>query len=235
MLDYLYDGAQREKNNGRTMKELKAAVASTLINRAELAKRGQRLEYCTIAWNSFEGLAALITGSLAGSIALVGFGLDSLIEVVSGAALLWRLHHDADEQKRAAAERIALTIVGGCFIALSLYITFDSLRSLISRKPPEHSITGIAVAIASLVAMPLLAHAKGNVAQQLGSAALHADAKEADFCMYLAAIVLGGLALNLWLGWWWADPLAGLIMVPIIAREGWTSLQGKACGDGCSH
>jgi hypothetical protein len=98
------------------MEELKSADASTAINRADLARRGQRLEYCTIAWNSLEGLAALITGSLAGSIALVGFGLDSLIEVVSGVALLWRLHHDADEQKRTAAERIALRIVGSCCV-----------------------------------------------------------------------------------------------------------------------
>jgi divalent metal cation (Fe/Co/Zn/Cd) transporter len=217
------------------MEELKSVGASAAVNRSGPIRRGQRLEYWTIAWNSLEGLAALISGLLAGSIALVGFGLDSLIEVVSGAALLWRLHHDADEQKRAAAERIALRIVGSCFIALSLYITYDSLHSLISRKPPEHSIAGIAVAIASLVVMPLLARAKRGVAQQLGSAALQADAKQADFCMYLAAIVLGGLVLNLWLGWWWADPLAALTMVTIIAREGWSSLQGKGCADGCRH
>jgi divalent metal cation (Fe/Co/Zn/Cd) transporter len=235
MLDHLDDGTHGEKNNGRTMEELKSGGASTLTNRAELARRGQWLEHCTIAWNSFEALAALITGLLAGSIALVAFGLDSLIEVVSGAALLWRLHHDADEQKRAAAERIALRIVGSCFIALSLYITYDSLHSLVSLKPPEHSLAGVAVAIASLVVMPLLARAKRGVARQLGSAALHADAKQADFCMYLAAIVLGGLAFNFWLGWWWADPLAGLIMVPIIAHEGWSALRGKACADGCGH
>lgn len=209
--------------------------ASISIDRGALARRGQRLEYVTIAWNTLEGLASLISGLLAGSSALVGFGLDSLIEVISGTALLWRLHHDADEQHRAAAERIALHIVGGCFIVLSLYITWDSLHSLISRKAPEHSVAGIAVAIAALVAMPLLAGAKRGVARQLGSAALHADAKQADFCMYLAAILLGGLALNLWLGWWWADPLAALLMVPIIAREGWSSLQGKACVDGCGH
>jgi divalent metal cation (Fe/Co/Zn/Cd) transporter len=209
--------------------------ASISIDRGALARRGRRLEYVTIAWNTLEALAALISGLLAGSIALVGFGLDSLIEVISGAALLWRLHHDADEQHRAANERIALRIVGSCFIVLSLYITFDSLHSLISREGPEHSIGGIVVAIAALVAMPLLARAKRDVARQLGSGALHADAKQADFCMFLAAIVLCGLALNLWLGWWWADPLAGLIMVPIIAREGWSSLQGKTCAGGCGH
>ena len=209
--------------------------ASISMDRGALARRGQRLEYVTIAWNTLEGLASLISGLLAGSSALVGFGLDSLIEVISGTALLWRLHHDADERRRAGADRIALRIVGACFIVLSLYITLDSFHSLIYRKAPEHSVAGIAVAIAALVAMPLLARAKRGVARQLGSAALHADAKQADFCMYLAAILLGGLALNLWLGWWWADPLAGLLMVPIIAREGWSSLQGKACADGCGH
>ena len=209
--------------------------ASISIDRGALARRGRRLEYVTIAWNTIEALAALISGLLAGSIVLVGFGLDSLIEVISGAALLWRLHQDADERRRAATERIALRIVGTCFIALSIYITVDSLHSLISRKAPEHSIAGIVVAIAALVAMPLLARAKREVARQLSSAALHADAKQTDFCMYLAAIVLGGLALNLWLGWWWADPLAGLIMVPIIAREGGTASQGKTCADGCGH
>jgi divalent metal cation (Fe/Co/Zn/Cd) transporter len=188
------------------------------------------LEYYTIAWNTLEGLAALISGLLAGSIALVGFGLDSLIEVISGSALLWRLHQDADERKRAAAERIALRIVGSCFIVLSLYITYDSLHSLISRKAPEHSIAGIAVAVAALVVMPLLARAKRDVARQLSSAALHADAKQTELCMYLAAIVLGGLVLNLWLGWWWADPAAGLIMVPLIVKEGVAAFRGESCG-----
>jgi divalent metal cation (Fe/Co/Zn/Cd) transporter len=210
-------------------------VNAVLVDRATLARRGKRLEYVTIAWNTVEGLASLISGMLAGSTALIGFGLDSVIEVVSGTALLWRLHHETDERHRASTERIALRIVGSCFIVLSLYLSLDSLQSLISKKAPEHSIWGIGVAIAALVAMPLLARAKRNVARPLGSGALRADAKQADFCMYLAAIVLGGLVLNLWLGWWWADPLAGLMMVPIIAREGWSTLQGKTCADGCGH
>jgi divalent metal cation (Fe/Co/Zn/Cd) transporter len=219
----------------RTMEELESMEASTTMNRGELTRRGQRLEYFTIAWNILEGLAALISGLLAGSIALIGFGLDSLIEVISGAALLWRLHYDADERQRAAAERIALRIVGSCFIGLSIYITFHSLHSLIFRKAPEHSIAGIVVAIAALVVMPLLARAKRNVARQLRSAALQADAKQTDFCAYLAAILLLGLILNALFGLWWADPAAGLIMVPIIVREGWYALQGKTCADGCGH
>jgi divalent metal cation (Fe/Co/Zn/Cd) transporter len=203
--------------------------ASNTIDRGALARRGQRLEYFTIGWNSIEALAALITGLLAGSIALVGFGLDSVIEVVSGAALLWRLHRDVDAQQREKAERFALSIVGSSFLALAAYITVDSLRSLFLRKSPEHSLMGIVVAIAAMVVMPVLGHAKRDVARQLGSAALHSDARQADFCMYLSAILLGGLVLNIWLGWWWADPLAALIMVPLIAKEGIGAFRGKTC------
>jgi len=203
--------------------------ASNTIDRGVLTRRGQRLEYFTIGWNSIEALAAIITGLLAGSIALIGFGLDSMIEVVSGAALLWRLHRDVDEQQREKAERFALWIVGSCFMALAAYITLDSLRSLVFRKSPEHSLIGIVVAIAAMVVMPVLGRAKRDVARQLGSAAMHSDARQADFCMYLSAILLGGLVLNVWLGWWWADPLAALIMVPLIAKEGIGAFRGKTC------
>ena len=202
---------------------------SNTIDRDVLARRGQRLEYFTIGWNSIEALAALITGLLAGSIALVGFGLDSVIEVVSGTALLWRLHRDVNKRQREKAERFALWIVGICFMALATYITFDSLRFLFFRESPEHSLAGIVVAIAAMVVMPVLRRAKRDVARQLGSAAMHSDAKQADFCMYLSAILLGGLVLNLWLGWWWADPLAALVMVPLVAKEGIGALRGKTC------
>jgi len=202
---------------------------STTIDRGVLARRGQRLEYFTIAWNSIEGMAALISGILAGSIALVGFGLDSVIEVISGAALLWRLNRDFDRGQREDAERIALRIVGVCFVVLAAYIAYGALHSLVSRTAPEHSLPGIIVSIAALVVMPLLGRAKRDVARQLRSAAMHSDAKQADFCMYLSAILLGGLVLNLWRGWWWADPLAALVMVPLIAREGIDALRGKSC------
>jgi len=195
---------------------------STTIDRGVLARRGQRLEYFTIAWNSIEGAAALVSGMFAGSTALVGFGLDSMIEVISGAALLWRLRRDN-------AERIALRIVGVCFVALAAYIAYGALHSLLSRAAPEHSLPGIIVSIAALVVMPLLGRAKRDVARQLRSGAMHSDAKQADFCMYLSAILLGGLMLNLWLGWWWADPLAALVMVPLIVREGIGALRGKTC------
>jgi divalent metal cation (Fe/Co/Zn/Cd) transporter len=154
-------------------------VNASITERTLLARRGQRLEYFTIAWNSIEALAALIAGILAGSVALVGFGLDSVIEVFSGAALLWRLQHDVDRRQREDAERIALRIVGGGFMILAAYITFDSLLSILSRKAPEHSLAGVVVAIAALVAMPLLGRAKRDVARRLSSAPMHSDAKQA--------------------------------------------------------
>ena len=199
--------------------------------RARLIRRGQLLEYFTIGYNSLEGLIAIAAGLIAGSIALVGFGFDSIIEVTSGAALLWRLHADVDEARRERAEAIALRIVGVCFLALTAYVSYDSIKSLIRREPPEESIPGIILAVASLIIMPLLVRAKRKVARAINSNALAADAKQTELCTYLSAILLGGLLLNLLLGWWWADPLAALVMVPIIAKEGIEALRGETCDD----
>ena len=207
------------------------AVAAATIDRTLLIKRGQRLEYFTIAYNSLEGLIGIAAGLVAGSIALIGFGLDSIIEVTSGVALLWRLHHDADQSGREQKERTALRIVGACFLALAVYVTYDSLASLLTHQAPETSKVGMGLAAVSLVVMPLLARAKRRIASNIGSAALHADAKQTEFCTFLSAILLGGLLLNALLGWWWADPIAGLAMVPIIAKEGLGGLQGRACCD----
>lgn len=204
---------------------------SSAAERSRFVERDRRLEYFTIFWNSLEALAALISGFIAGSVALVGFGLDSLIEVTSGAALLWRLHHDKNTVRREAAERLTLRIVGSCFLLLSAYIAYDSLASLVRTEAPARSLPGIVVALASLIAMPLLSRAKRRVGVALGSAAMAADARQTDFCTYLSGILLGGLLLNALLGLWWADPLAGLVMVPIIAKEGMAGWQGKACCD----
>ena len=200
-------------------------------DRARQVKRGKLLEYFAIGYNSLEGLIAITAGLFAGSIALVGFGFDSIIEVSSGAALLWRLHADGDASRRERAERISLRIVGIAFLALALYVACDSAAALIGRESPDESLPGIILAITSLVIMPLLARAKRGVARGIGSGALAADAKQTELCMYLSAILLGGLLLNALLGWWWADPAAALVMVPIIAREGLEALQGKTCCD----
>jgi divalent metal cation (Fe/Co/Zn/Cd) transporter len=181
-----------------------------------------------------EAAVALASGAVAGSVALIGFGLDSLIEVSSGGILLWRLHSDHDERRRAAVERRALQLVGISFLALAAYVAGESMVSLVKREAPERSLVGIALAIASLITMPVLARGKRKVALTLGSPALQADSRQTDICAYLSAILLLGLVLNAAFGWWWADPAAGLIMAPIIAYEGIQALRGKTCCDGCS-
>lgn len=203
------------------------ASSSPLTNYARAVARGKQLEYFTIAWNSLEGLIGLLAGFLAGSVALVGFGFDSLIEVTSGAALLWRLHRGEH------AERATLRIVGACFVALGVYVACDSAHALWMRDAPHSSVVGIVLTAIAVVVMPLLARAKRRNAAALGSGAMQADARQSEFCMYLSAIVLAGLMLNALLGWWWADPVAGLLMVPIIGKEGVDALRGKTCCDGC--
>lgn len=188
-------------------------------------RHGRRLEYITIGWNSLEGMLAIGAGLVAGSIALVGFGVDSVIEVSSGAIILWRL---ASGEHR---EKLALKLVGISFLALCAYIAFDAAKSLIYREPPATTYVGIAVAALSLVVMPILARAKRKVAFTLNSRAMHADSRQTNLCAYLSAILLGGLVLNAIFGWWWADPVAALIMVPIIAKEGIGALRGEACCD----
>jgi divalent metal cation (Fe/Co/Zn/Cd) transporter len=202
-----------------------------VLDRRAVALRGRRLEYFTVAWNSVEGLVAVVAGALAGSISLVGFGIDSFIEVTSGAVLLWRMVVDADVRKREQNEKLSLRIVGISFLALAVYVGYESVSDLVIGKAPEHSIPGIVLACVSLVVMPLLSRSKRRVANELGSSAMHADAKQTDFCVYLSAILLFGLLLNAALGWWWADPGAALIMVPLIAREGVAAMQGETCCD----
>lgn len=188
--------------------------------------RGRRLEYVTIIWNSLEGIIAVGAGIVAGSIALVGFGVDSVIEVSSAAIILWRF---ASGEHR---ERLALRFIGISFLALASYVAFDAVKSLSYHELPNPSYIGIAIAALSLVVMPILARAKRKVAAALNSRAMHADSRQTDLCAYLSAILLGGLILNAIFGWWWADPVAALIMVPIIAKEGIDALRGETC-DGC--
>jgi len=199
------------------------------VNRADLARRGRRLEYFTIGWNSLEGLIAVGAGALAGSISLVGFGVDSFIEVTSGAALLWRMAVDADECQRERRERLTLRLVGVSFLALAAYVTWAAIRDVLERAAPETSTPGIALACVSLIVMPLLSRAKRRVGRAMGSSAMHADARQTEFCTYLSAILLGGLVLNALVGWWWADPVAALIMVPIIVKEGVAGLRADPC------
>jgi divalent metal cation (Fe/Co/Zn/Cd) transporter len=195
-------------------------VETAIFERTAAVRHGRRLEYFTIAWNALEGVVAVVAGAIGGSISLVGFGIDSFIEVTSGSVLLWRMSVDAEVHRRELNEKRALRIVGVCFLLLAAYIAYESALDLWSRRAPEHSLPGIVLACVSLVVMPLLSRAKRKVGTALGSAAMHADAKQTEFCTDLSAILLAGLLLNTLFGLWWADPVAALLMVPIIAKEG---------------
>ena len=195
-------------------------------NHVELLRHARRLEYFTIGWNMMEAVVAIGAGWFSRSIALVGFGVDSLIESLSGSVLLWRLSSSAHGESR---EKIAFKLVGISFLILSVYVAFDAIKSLLAHEPPHTSFVGIGVSIVSLIVMPFLARAKRLSASSLQSRAMKADSRQTDICAYLSAILLGGLSLNALLGWWWADPAAALIMVPIIAREGFEGLCGEVC------
>lgn len=203
-------------------------MPTTAKHHRKAASTGRKLEYFTIAWNSIEALVAVVAGALAGSVSMIGFGADSFIEVISGSALLWRMSVGQENPKRKRRERVALKIVSFCLLALALYISAESIAALVHTKKPESSVIGIVLASVSLIIMPFLSHFKRKVAKQLDSAAMHADARQTQFSLYLSGILLAGLIANAVLGWWWADPLCALAMVPLIAKEGLDNLAAKA-------
>ena len=187
---------------------------------------GRRIEYVSVAWTSLEALGGMIAGVIAGSIALIGFGADSVIELASSAILLWRLNHEFGEQR----ERTALRLVGVSFLLLAAYVGWEAIESLVKLQPPSVSYFGIVFSALCLMVMPLIARAKRRVAVRLNSRAMGADSKQSSICASLAAILLCGLALNALFGWWWADPVAALVMLPIIIKEGIEALRGESCG-----
>ena len=202
--------------------------------RAGLVRRGRQLAWATIGWNSFEGIAAIASGVVAGSIALVGFGVDSYVEVFSGLVILWRLSKEAHgEEVSARAEQRAVRLIAFTFLALAVGIGIESVRRLASGAEPKESLFGIGLALVSLVVMPLLARAKRKVGVALGSRAVEADATETMLCVWLSAILLVGLVANAALGWWWADPVAALGIVYIAAREGIEHLRSDRIDDCC--
>jgi len=209
-------------------------TASAILDRQAVVRRGRRLTWATIAYNSLEAVLAIGAGLIAGSVALVGFGVDSVIELSSSAAGLWRLHSDESVADRERSERHALLAIGTCFLLLAVYVLADAVGTLVARERPQESLVGILIATGSLVVMPLLARAKRRVAAQLTSRALTAEARQTEICWYLSLILLAGLGLNAVWGWWWADPVAGLAMVPLIAYEGIEAVRGRTvCADDC--
>jgi divalent metal cation (Fe/Co/Zn/Cd) transporter len=193
-----------------------------------LHRRALRLEWFTVAWNIVEAAIAIGAGVAAGSIALVGFGADSLIEVTSGGILIWRLRKagpEASAVEQGDRERKALFVVAGTFFLLAAYVAYESLNEFLGASKAEPSTAGLALSVVSLVVMPILATAKLRVARAMGSRALRADAMETWVCAYLSAALLVGLALNAALGWWWADAVASLGMLPVILWQGWETLE----------
>ena len=187
----------------------------------KLRRLGLRLEYLTIGWNAVEAVVAVGSGIVAGSIALVGFGFDSLIEVFAASVVVWEFRGLSEERERRALRLIAIS-----FFVLTAYVIFESARDLLVRAEPRASIPGIVLALVSLTVMPLLARAKRKTGKALGSATLVADAAETMLCALLSAILLAGLVLNATLGWWWADPLAALGIASLALREGVEAWRG---------
>jgi len=187
-----------------------------------------RLAWATIVWNVVEAVVALAAGAAAGSIALIGFGLDSTVEVMSAAVILWQFRGLAGSRERRALRLIAVS-----FFALGAYVALQAVVNLTSRSAPDASAVGIGLAVASLIVMPFLARAKRRVGTQMGSATVVADSKQTQLCAYLSAILLGGLILNATVGWWWADPLAAIAISALAVKEGREAWRGETCGACC--
>jgi divalent metal cation (Fe/Co/Zn/Cd) transporter len=202
--------------------------------RPPLVRRGLWLNYITIAYNSLEAVVSVAAGLIAGSVALVGFGVDSAIEVTASIAAQWRLRSDLDPERRERVERVTYRVIGGSFLALAAYITVESVTTLWQREAPDPSIVGLIILVMSVLVMPVLAGAKRRVARALSSRALEADAMQTSICAYLSVIALAGVALNIFFGWWWADPVAALAMVPIVLREGLEGIRGEAACTDCT-
>ena len=202
--------------------------------RVALVRRGLWLNYATLSYNIVEAAVSLLAGLLAGSVALVGFGFDSVIEVIASVAAQWRLRADLAAERRERVEQTSHRVVGWCFLALGAYVAYESVESLWTKSRPNRTLLGIAVLAASAIVMPLLARAKRRVARALESRSLGSEAAQTSLCAYLSIIALIGVALNALFGWWWADPLAALAMVPIITKEGLAAIRQRHPADCCS-
>jgi divalent metal cation (Fe/Co/Zn/Cd) transporter len=210
-----------------------AATELSAGQRSRLGRRAQLLAGASVAYNVVEGVVAISAGIVAGSVALVAFGLDSAVEVSSGLIILWQFRHPLPQ----ARERAALRLMALSFFALAAYVSVESVRALVTGEQPRPSSVGIALAVVSLLVMPVLSWAQRRTGRALGSDAVVADSTQTLLCTYLSAVLLGGLLLNAALGWWWADPLAGLVIAAVAVREGREAWRGDGCcgpGDICT-
>jgi cation diffusion facilitator family transporter len=200
----------------------------TPARREQLHRRSLLLEWFTVAWNVVEALVAIGVGIVVGSVALVGFGVDSGIEVISAIALLWRLRKagpHASAEEHGMAERKALYLVAATFFLLAAYILYEATGALLSGEGPESSTVALVISVAAILIMPTLAYLKGRTGRELGSRALVADSVETWVCAYLSLALLAAVGLNAAFGWWWADAVGALAMLPVILWQGWETLE----------
>jgi divalent metal cation (Fe/Co/Zn/Cd) transporter len=207
----------------------KTGAAASAADRARLGRRAQLLAAAGVAYNAVEAAVAIAAGAVAGSTALVAFGLDSVVEVSSGLVILWQFRHPVPAER----ERVALRLIAVSFLALAAYVVVDSARALLGPADPAASPVGIGLAIASLLVMPWLSRAQRRTGRALGSGAVVADSTQTLLCTYLSAVLLLGLVLNATLGWSWADPVAGLVIAAVAVREGLEAWRGETCCDDC--
>ena len=193
--------------------------------RRSLGRRAQWLAGASVAYNAVEAVVSVAAGVVAGSVALIGFGLDSVVEMSSGLIILWQFRHPLPESR----ERTALRAIAVSFFALAAYVSFESVRTLLTREEAAHSTVGIVIAALSRAIMPTLSWAQRRTGRELGSLTVVADSKQTLLCTYLSAVLLVGLLLNSLLGWWWADPLVGLVVAGLAVHEGREAWRGEAC------
>ena len=201
------------------------------VDRRRYGRRAQWLAAASVVYNGVEAVIAIAAGVVAGSVALVGFGLDSVVEVSSGLIVLWQFRHALPESR----ERAALRLMALAFFGLAAYVTFESVRTLASGHQPEHSTVGIVLAGVSLLVMPWLSWAQRRTGRRLASASVVADSSQTLLCTYLSAVLLAGLVLSSTLGWWWADPVAGLAIAVVAVREGREAWRGRGCCSPADH
>ncbi len=208
--------------------DLPTSLGPSPTRREALSRRIRFLVAATITYNVIEAIVAITAGTIASSTALIGFGLDSVIEVSSAAAVAWQFSA-SDHTVREAREQRTLHIIAVSFFALAVYVTFDAVRALNGTGEAERSVPGIVIAALSLAVMPFLSAAQRTAGRELGSASAVADSKQTLLCTYLSAVLLVGLVLNATLGWSWADPIAALAIAGIAVKEGRDAWQGKGC------
>jgi divalent metal cation (Fe/Co/Zn/Cd) transporter len=203
------------------------------LSRPQAVRRARNLNRLTIGYNAVEMVVALAAGIVAGSISLIGFGLDSGVEISTSLVLAWRLAQERRDGCRQEDDQRATRLIALCFAALAVWVGYEAVGQLVAQEAPDASPVGMVIAALSLVLMPILARAKRRLGVPLGSQAVVSEARQTELCAWLSGVVLLGLAANAWLGWWWADPVAALGVAVIAGVEGWRSWRAESLEDTC--